>query len=298
MAIADSGADRLVIGRIDSDLRTLRVDLVINGLDQPSAVAFTDPATLAVVERGTNTVWSVDESTGDRTTITADLLRPVGLAVDIDVSVVITDAGADRIYRATANSDRSGHLVLPIAGSGHTGVKAGRADDAELAQPVAAVRTGAGLVFADAASSNLRLLTDGGEVINITDSDLFDWGLIDGPAHRARLQRPAGLTALPDGSIVVVDSGNDRLRRLHHRRVETVGLRGLAGPTAAVAIDQNRVLVTDTGNHRLIAVDPIRQDAWPVTIDGLFEARKITVGSASVGAERDQVSSGSATSAT
>ncbi|MDH3300633.1 MAG: redoxin domain-containing protein [Acidimicrobiia bacterium] len=299
--LAVTDRDRLIVGRAGPDLRNLRVDLVLEGVDQPGTVAFTDPVTVVVVERGTNTVSSIDVSTGERSIITADLVRPVGITVDMDGSLVITDAADDRLYRATANSDRSGHLVLPIAGSGRTGVRSGRADDAELAQPVAAVRTGAGLVFADAASSNLRLLTDVGEVINITDSDLFDWGLLDGPAHRARLQRPTALGAFADGSIVVVDSGNNRLRLLHHRRIETVGLDGLSAPTAVAVIDENRILVADTDNHRLIAVDPIRQDAWPVIIDGLDETRPITVWDAETGTSVDQldhVSSGSATSAT
>ncbi len=296
LAVAEQ--DRLIIGRAEPDLRILRVDLVLTGLAQPRTVAFTDPVTLAVVERGTHTVSMVDVSTGQRSIVTSELVRPAGLTLDIDGSLVIADAGDDRLYRATAISDGSAYLVLPIAGSGRTGVRPGRAGDAELAQPVDAVRTGAGLVFADAASSNLRLLTDRGEVVNITDSDLFDWGLIDGPAHRARLQRPSALSALPDGSIIVVDSGNNRLRRLHHRRVETIGLQGLSGPTATVAIDENRIVVADTDNHRLIAVDPIRQDAWPITIDGLDDARSVGVWSDAGEAAIDQVSSGSATSAT
>lgn len=298
VAVADNGGDRLVIGRVETDARTFRVDTVITGIDQPGAVAFIDPVTLAVVERGSNVVSSVDVSTGDRSIITDNLLRPVGLAVDVDGSIVITDAGADQLFRATANRDRSGHLVLPIAGSGRTGTRSGRADVAELAQPVATARTGAGLLFADAASSNLRLLIDRGEVINITDSDLFDWGLLDGPAHRARLQRPSGLAALPDGSIVVIDSGNNRLRRLHHRRIETLGLSGLTSPTAAVALEANRVLVTDTGNHRLVAVDPTRHDAWTVAVDGVEHARSIPVRPKTDDSPADQVSSGSATSAT
>ncbi|MDH5520233.1 MAG: hypothetical protein OEZ14_06850, partial [Acidimicrobiia bacterium] len=163
LAVAEG--ERLIIGRCDADVRTLRVDFVLTGVEQPRAIAFTDPVTLAVVERAHNTVSVIHVSTGERSLITADLVRPVGLAVDIDGSLVITDAAEDRLFRATANSDGSAHLVLPIAGSGRTGVVAGRADEADLAQPVAVVRTGAGLVFADAASSNLRILTDGGEVL-------------------------------------------------------------------------------------------------------------------------------------
>ncbi len=293
IAIADTGNDRALVGTVDADHRFLRMDTVITGLNQPAGILFTGRTTLAVVERGRNAVVAVDIDTGVRSLTTDRLLRPVGLAGDIDGSIIVTDAGQDRIFRATINSDRSGHLVLPIAGSGRTGVLPGRADDAELAQPVAAVRTGAGVVFADAASNNLRLLTDRGDVVNITDSDLFDWGLLDGPAHRARLQRPTGLAALPDGSVLVADTGNNRLRRLHHRRLETIGLSGLNSPTAVTALSSERFLVADTGNDRLVVVDPIRHDAWSPTVDGLAHARTIPAGPIGV-----QVSSGSATAAT
>lgn len=300
LAVADTGHDRILIGRTDPGIHTHLVDTAITGFDQPTAVVFIDSGTLAVVERGADTVSVVDVATGEKSVIADRLARPVGLTVDIDGSVIITDAGADMLYRATANRDRSGHLILPIAGSGRTGVESGAAHKAELAQPVAVTRTGAGLVFADAASSNLRLLIDRGDVVNITDSDLFDWGLIDGPAHRARLQRPSGLAALGDGSVVVVDSGNDRLRRLHRRRVETLGLSGLNAPTAVAALGDGRVVVADTHNHRLVVVDPARQDAWPMTIDGVDSARSIAARARDGDGDRnqDQVWSGRAASAT
>ncbi len=297
VALADTGRDRILIGRSDIGHRTYHVDRVITGLDQPAAMAFTGAERLAVIERGGNAVSIINVDSGTRTALDHRFVRPVGLAIDLDGSLVITDAGDDRLHRAIANADHSGHLVQPIAGSGTTGVKAGSADQAELAQPVAVTRTAAGLVFADAASSNLRLLTDRGEVVNITDSDLFDWGLVDGLAHRARLQRPTGLATMADGSVIVVDGGNNRLRRLHQRRLETIGLRGLNDPTAIIALG-DKLLVADTGNQQLVAVDPVRQNAWTMAVGGLDRALLVECPPPPEGPVTSQVSSGSATSAT
>ncbi|MDH3296248.1 MAG: redoxin domain-containing protein, partial [Acidimicrobiia bacterium] len=201
LAVADTGNDRILIGRLDATHRGFLVESQVVGLNQPSNVIFVDEGRrLAVVERGLNAVSIIDPTSGRRTVVTTRLVRPTGITVDLDGSLVICDAGGDRLYRAVANSTGSGYMVDSIAGSGRTGTSAGDAPAATLAQPSAVVRASAGLVFSDAASSNLRLLTDGGEVVNITDGDLFGWGLVDGLAHRARLQRPSGLCRFDDGS--------------------------------------------------------------------------------------------------
>jgi len=295
IAVADTGNDRIIIGRLDRRAQRFDVSHRLTGLNQPTCLAFVDDHTLAVIERGTNTVSTVEITAGGRQVISDQILRPVGLTVDTDRSLVISDAGREQLIRATANSDGSGYLIMPIAGSGQTGVADGPADRAELAQPVALAASRAGLVFCDAASSNIRLLTNAGKVVNVTDGDLFDWGLVDGLAHRARLQRPSGVCALGDGSIIVADSGNNRLRRLHHRRLETLGLGGLSWPTAVGPVGVDQVVVTDTNNHRLVLVDPNRHQAWPIAVEGL---RADVDAESTTGAPQIQVSSGKATAAT
>ena len=114
-----------------------------------------------------------------------------------------------------------------IAGSGVTGSHDGSAADAHLAQPTGLARTEVGLVFCDAAASNIRLLTDSGKVATITGNGFFDWGLVDGPAHKAKLQRPSDLTVLDDGSTVAfgVDdlrSAFEAGRTVDHERVTVV----------------------------------------------------------------------------
>ena len=120
--------------------------------------------------------------------------------------------------------------------------------------------------FCDAASSNVRLLTDDGSVLPVTGNDFYDWGLVDGPAHRARLQRPGGLAARADGSLVIADTGNDRIRVLADRRLTTLGLGGLEQPTGLAVLDSGHLLIADTGHHRLVVADPSGRNAWPLAV--------------------------------
>jgi hypothetical protein len=163
-----------------------------------------------------------------------------------------------------------------IAGSGLTGCRDGEGAEAELAQPTGLARTEVGLVYCDAASSNIRLLTDAGRVTTITGNGFFEFGLVDGPAHKAMLQRPSDLAVLDDGSIIVVDTGNNRLRRLANRRIRTLGLAGLNRPASVCGLPGGRLLIADTGNNRLVVVDTDLQTAWPLALRGVLPPRDLT----------------------
>lgn len=266
VAVADSGNDRLIVGTLDPDLRTFRPTIEITDLDDPGAVAWANDDVVYVIERGSGSVMQVDLAYGTLDILADDeLTAPTALAVDRDGSLVVADAGQEQLIRISGDGDGQ-VLVGPIAGSGTSGTSDGPAGRAELAQPVGVARTRNGLAFCDAASSNLRLLTDSGEVVTITGNSFYDWGLIDGPAQRARLQRPTGVCAMDDGSLIVADTGNNRLRRLTNRKVSTLGLSGLDQPSAVAALSANQVLVADTGHHRLVVADTARKTGWPVAV--------------------------------
>jgi glucose/arabinose dehydrogenase len=112
-------------------------------------------------------------------------------------------------------------------------------------------------------------------VTTITGNGFFEWGLVDGPAHKAMLQRPSDLAVLDDGSIIVVDTGNDRLRRLANRRIRTLGLAGLSRPAGVCTLPGGRLLVADTGNNRLVVVDTDLQTAWPLALQGVLPPRDL-----------------------
>src|SRR5215472_16958351 len=93
-----------------------------------------------------------------------------------------------------------------------------------------------------------------------------------GPAIRAQLNNPYGLTIGPDGALYFCEIGNHRIRRLDlaTKRISTVagsgnkGFSGDGGPAAkaqlrqphSIAFDrEGRLLICDIGNHRIRRVD-------------------------------------------
>ena len=265
VVVADSGNDRLLIGDLDPDLRTLRPQVEITDVDQPTAVAWASDSVVYVVERGTGSVLQIDLACGTLDVLAdEELAAPTALMVDRDGSVVVADAGSDLLLRI-AGTD--GEVVIgPIAGSGFSGCRDGDAIRAELAQPTGLARTETGVAFCDAASSNIRMLTDRGKVVTITGNDLFDWGLVDGPAHQARLQRPGAICATANGDLLIADTGNNRIRLLADRGIRTLGLAGLDQPEGLAVLASGHIIVADTGNHRLVVADPAMKTGWPLAV--------------------------------
>lgn len=272
LVVADSANNRLLLFELDSETRMATAVAEIDGFDHPSSVLADRADGLYVAEQASGAVSYIDLAERQRRLLSDHFIRPTGLALDVDDSLVVTDGGAEKIYRLLKHDPDTVTMGL-IAGSGNTGCVDGGAADAELAQPAGIARTEVGLVFCDAASSNVRLLTDGGKVATITGNGFFEWGLVDGPAHKAMLQRPSALTVLDDGSIVIVDTGNNRLRRLANRRIRTLGLAGLDRPAGICRLPSGRLLVADTGNHRVVVVDTDLQSAWPLKLQGVLPPR-------------------------
>lgn len=97
-------------------------------------------------------------------------------------------------------------------------------------------------------------------------------GRLDGPRTLARFQRPAGLSAGPDGAVYVADTGNNVVRKIDRTRnvVTTLAGTGVAGfsgdggpaigatlaaPTDAVVAADGSVYIVDWGNERIRRVD-------------------------------------------
>ncbi len=278
MLIADTGNNRVLSGRIRPELSVFMVDGIYEGVRRPTAVARWGPNGIVVVEDNRQ-LTVIDHDTGAPKVLSDQFVRAGGLCVDADGSLVITDAAANRLFRMVeADSDGSSTrwLPLPIAGSGFLGVRAGRADTAQFAQPVAVARSHRGLVVADAASSGIRLLTDSGKVMNITSGDLYNFGLVDGAAHRALLERPSGLCVLPGGNVVIADSGNHHLRLLNGRRIETLPIQGLRYPMGVASVDREWIAVADTHNHRVVLANPHRNVVRELRLGGLVGSARPT----------------------
>ncbi|WP_069813456.1 NHL domain-containing thioredoxin family protein [Streptomyces sp. TP-A0874] len=173
---------------------------------------------------------------------------------------------ADRLWIAMAGVhqlwtyDPATETVRAAAGTTNEGLVDGPAEEAWFAQPSGLAADGDRLWIADSETSALRYVQraaaesadDGGFVVRTAvGSGLFDFGHRDGAAGQALLQHPLGVTALPDGSVVVSDTYNHALRRYDPATdaVSTVAT-DLREPSDAALVGGD-IVVVESARHRL-----------------------------------------------
>ncbi len=280
VAISDRGHDRIVLAIADPISHTLTVTSILEGISAPGRLEATGHGSFVVTQPDAGTVLLVDPETRAVSPLCTGMVRPSAVCVDLDGSVLVADAGADKLFRIPADAVASGKECTPlhIAGSGFTGQSDGPAGRASLSQPNGMCRTTKGVLFADSGSHNVRILTNAGKVFSVTNNSPTHHGFVDGPAHEALLTRPADIAGRPDGSLVIVDQLNNRLRSLHGGSISTIGARGLLRPEAACALIDGSVIVADTGNHRLVLVDADQSSACVMRLDGM--ERVLSIGAA------------------
>lgn len=178
----------------------------------------------------------------------------------------------DELYFANAGTHQLGVLnlkngnVARFAGSGAEALDDGPASSAAFAQPsgLSLSADGKTLYVADSESSAVRAVTTGPEpkVITLVGAGLFDFGWINGDFHTARLQHPLGVAA-DNGNLLVADTYNSAIRELDLSKHQVSDFDGgkftcvdpVCVPTrepAGIAVaDRDRILLVDTGNHRI-----------------------------------------------
>ncbi|MGI8683529.1 MAG: thioredoxin-like domain-containing protein [Acidimicrobiales bacterium] len=230
-------------------------------------------------------------------------LRPQGVRFDLS-GVVVCDTLADRVVRTDGEvladavvspwdlvsdgrswviAEAGGHHLLRVrpgelrtrlvAGTGAEGSADGPVEKAELAQPSGVACTAGGVVFVDAGGSALRRVVEdrrGGVVSTLVGDGLLSCGDADGPGDVARLQFPLGVAADPriaDGPVYVADTYNDAIRVWEDGRLRTLPTRGLRRPGGIDVLGDGRLVVADTGNHRIVVVDPATGTVTPIDMD-------------------------------
>jgi thiol-disulfide isomerase/thioredoxin len=122
--------------------------------------------------------------------------------------------------------------VTRLAGTTTEGLKDGPALAGWLAQPSGLAPDGDHLWFVDSETSALRYLDIEANLYTAIGEGLFEFGHVDGPAAKARLQHPLGVTLLPDGSLAISDTYNGALRRYDPQTGEVSTLA--TGPSPVV----------------------------------------------------------------
>jgi DNA-binding CsgD family transcriptional regulator/sugar lactone lactonase YvrE len=187
-----------------------------------------------------------------------------GLAIARDGTLYIADRAHNLVWRF-ANGEKS---IYAGTGDGAFSGDGGAARSAMLNWPTGlALDQGGNLFIADTLNSRIRKVDTRGTITTVagdgTDGDTGDGG----PATQAHLSIPYGVAVGADGTLVIADTGNNRLRLVTPAN-QIVALAGSAsggfsgddGPAIAaqlrapggVAFDANGDLfVADTWNHRV-----------------------------------------------
>jgi sugar lactone lactonase YvrE len=171
--------------------------------------------------------------------------------------------------------------AITIAGDGTAGVRDGDAVHARFADLFGVAVAADGTIYVSDAgeSQRVRRLSPDGTVSTVAGSVL---GFADGIGAAARFNTPSGLAIDAAGALYVADTGNNAIRRITpDGTVSTIAGDGIAGyrdgPASqarfngpvGVAVDAaGRVLVADTYNDRVRAIDP---DGSVVTLAGPAE---------------------------
>jgi sugar lactone lactonase YvrE len=262
VAIADTGHDRVLVCGLNGE-----VEIELDGFYQPQGVRFDgvgDTASLLVCETGADRVWRIplDGRGRPRELVTGALKSPWDVIV-WHGHTVIAEAGRHRLWAV----DRAGELQV-VAGTGAEGLHDGPGLEAALAQPSALAVTADGdLAFLDAEASALRVVRAGTFAVEtLAGAGLFAWGDDDGDRERARLQHPLGLSLGPGGELYIADTFNNRLRVWRGAHLWTVPVEGFAEPGGIAVLPDGRLLVADTGHHRVVRVDPLRARATTLDV--------------------------------
>lgn len=211
-----------------------------------------------------------------------------------DGQVVVAMAGLHQLWAFDPAPDPAHGVVRLLAGTSAEGIRDGDAEQAWFAQTSGLVAStdGRRLWLADSETSALRwveradgdssagvptpapdrgtpLVTDtrlanaaaaalpGYVVGTSVGSGLFDFGHVDGPASRARLQHPLGVGVLPDGSVAVADTYNGAVRRYDPATDEVTTLaRDLAEPSDVRLDpdDPSLLLVVASASHEVLRI--------------------------------------------
>ncbi len=232
-------------------------------LNNPSGVRVAADQSVFIAESGSNLVRRVAPD-GTITTIAgngragfsgdggpataASLSGPSDVAITADHSVLIADSGNNRIRKIAPDG-----TITTIAGGAATSppddpdtlrANGGPATDAQLDNPSAlAVAADGSIVIADSGHNALRLVAVDGTISTIAGNGEPGFSGDGGAATAATLNDPQGVAVYPDGTILVADLLNNRVRQIARNGVITTvagtgqpGFSGDGGPATAATL--------------------------------------------------------------
>jgi sugar lactone lactonase YvrE len=247
---------------------------------KPTEAAFSDPFGIAVGIDGSIYVSDAGESNriikilpdgtvgalaggregfSDGAGAQASFNTPSGLALDPTGNIFVADTSNNRIRKITPQG-----LVSTIAGSGTAGYVDGPAAAAQFDGPTGlALDAGGNIFVADTYNDRIRMITPGGLVSTVAGAG--GPGYADGDAALALFDTPCGVVVTSDGSLIIADTGNHRLRKITvEKKVTTlpvvfpaeVDQAYLSEPLGLALTHDGFLYVTELDRSRVVQIAP------------------------------------------
>ena len=179
----------------------------------------------------------------------------------------------DRVDRVLYVADRQNHAVRRVSLDGTTvtvaggqrGFLDGSGTAAQFNYPtgIAVTADGRELYVADTGNNAIRVIRIRDRFVTTLAGDGFR-GSTDGNATMARFADPEGIATTEEGTVLVADTGNHRVRVVRNGTVSTLagaedgyadGKRAMFSRPRGIAVEGGSVLVADTGNAVLRRID-------------------------------------------
>jgi hypothetical protein len=192
--------------------------------------------------------------------------------------------GAALALAGTAASATGTGTITTVVGTGASGSTGdgGPATAAEIVHPRGiALAPGGGFAFADAFGNTVRRVLPDGTIATVAGTGTAGFSGDNGPATSAQLNLPHGVAYLPDGTLLIADALNDRIRAISPQgTITTVAgsgahgftadgvpatQAGLNAPHGVTVLPDGGYLIPDTDDDRIRRVAP---DGTITTIAG------------------------------
>jgi len=234
------------------------------GLSDPFGIAVATDGTIYVTDAGdynriqkitldgnVTTIAGGVEGFGDGVGDKALFNTPSGVAFAPNGFLIVADTGNNRIRRVTPVGQTG-----TVAGNGTAGYVDGPANKAQFNGPIGVAVDARDYIYvADSYNDRIRLITPEGQVSTVAGKGTP--GYADGDRNTALFDTPSGVVVANDGSLIVADTGNDRLRRIDTQgNVTTLPVADLSSPIGLVLTHDNFLYVTELDRSRVLQIAP------------------------------------------